>query len=392
MNNYRFEYLGTDIDENNESSYSGTVHYYKTNHKNIIDPNGTILFTAGPHTLILGFTPEGRFVFQKTFLSIPTAGPDQEARQVVTSEHRQIDSEGPPLPDPAWVDVAVEEIVVGGDLRVHVQITNDGGADGDGVRVDADYYGEAYAQYKGDLVICRQVLEHIETPGAFVDLLRSAMKDDSAALFIEVPNGMYTLETGHIWDLIYEHCSYFCASSLARILNERGLGVTRLAPAYHDQFLCAEAGAMDGGGRGRISAAGAPESIAHVETFHARFHAMIRHWREMIESAARAERTVVAWGAGSKGVTFLNLVDRDLGAVRHIVDVNPRKRGKFVAGAGQEIVAPADLTAIRPDLVLLMNPIYLDEVRGQLAELGLSPVVEVVRETDMAAPAPAAAS
>ncbi|RDD62268.1 class I SAM-dependent methyltransferase [Ferruginivarius sediminum] len=258
----------------------------------------------------------------------------------------------------------------------------DEGANGEDVRIFADYYGEAYGRYKGDLVICRHVLEHIEEPGAFVDLLRSAMKDESSRLFVEVPNGMYTLITGHIWDLIYEHCSYFCESSLARLLSDSGLPAIRLAPAYGDQFLCADAAPGSGSG----SQGEMPESLRHVEAFSERFHRMVGHWRGELTRAVRDGRTVVAWGAGSKGVTFLNLVDRGIDAVQCIVDVNPKKDGKFVAGAGKRIVAPDALKAVSPDIVLLMNPLYLEEVRRQLSDLGLAPAVKVVEEMD-AAPA-----
>jgi hypothetical protein len=44
-------------------------------------------------------------------------------------------------------------------------------------------------------------------------------------------------------------------------------------------------------------------------------------------------------------------------------------QGKFIAGAGNEIVAPERLTEIRPDVVFLMNPIYRDEVQADLDRL-----------------------
>jgi hypothetical protein len=78
----------------------------------------------------------------------------------------------------------------------------------------------------------------------------------------------------------------------------------------------------------------------------------------------------VLWGAGSKGVTFLNTID-STGVVDRAVDVNPRKHGMYVSGAGQPIVAPEDLVAEPPDAVLVMNPNYRDEIASQLAALGI---------------------
>jgi hypothetical protein len=59
--------------------------------------------------------------------------------------------------------------------------------------------------------------------------------------------------------------------------------------------------------------------------------------------------------------------------IEYAVDINPFKTGKFMAGTGQQIVAPEFLVDYKPDLVIAMNPIYLDEIRAKLDELGLAP-------------------
>jgi hypothetical protein len=47
----------------------------------------------------------------------------------------------------------------------------------------------------------------------------------------------------------------------------------------------------------------------------------------------------------------------------------------FIAGTGHRVVAPEALVEVRPDLVVAMNPIYVDEIREQLLGLGLAPRV-----------------
>ena len=42
-------------------------------------------------------------------------------------------------------------------------------------------------------------------------------------------------------------------------------------------------------------------------------------------------------------------------------------------GTGHEIVPPAELGNIRPDVVVAMNPIYLEEIGNDLREMGLKP-------------------
>jgi threonine dehydrogenase-like Zn-dependent dehydrogenase len=85
----------------------------------------------------------------------------------------------------------------------------------------------------------------------------------------------------------------------------------------------------------------------------------------------------VIWGAGSKGVAFLSALG-DRGLVDAAVDINPFKRGMFMAGTGHCIVAPEQLKAAPPDLVVAMNPVYRNEITATLRSLDLDPVLEAL--------------
>ena len=48
---------------------------------------------------------------------------------------------------------------------------------------------------------------------------------------------------------------------------------------------------------------------------------------------------MVVWGSGSKAVGYLTTLGlRD--EIAAVVDINPHKHGKFLAGTGHEIVGP----------------------------------------------------
>jgi hypothetical protein len=95
-----------------------------------------------------------------------------------------------------------------------------------------------------------------------------------------------------------------------------------------------------------------------------------------LEEGVKSKQRLVIWGGGSKGVTFLNALKAER-EVEYVVDVNPRKQGRFVAGTGQEIVAPEFLVDYGPHAVLVMNPIYEGEIRRRLNELGVPATVIV---------------
>ncbi len=90
---------------------------------------------------------------------------------------------------------------------------------------------------------------------------------------------------------------------------------------------------------------------------------------------------VAVWGAGAKGVTFAGLVDPQESQVDCVVDINPRKQGRFLPGTGHPIVPPAALRELGVKTVLVLNPNYVPEIRLLLDELNLDVVViDVMRE------------
>ncbi|MEZ5988062.1 MAG: methyltransferase domain-containing protein [Planctomycetota bacterium] len=241
------------------------------------------------------------------------------------------------------------------------------------VTVHARYFDPAVDRDRGDLVACRHVLEHVPRPADLVATLCSATAP-GGRVYLEVPNGLFTLERLGIWDLIYEHVSYFTPSSLGRLLADRGLAVDRLEAGFGGQFLQASF-APDGvaGWRPEDPARLAPLAEGFADT-HRR---TVAHWSAMVRDRLDRGLDVAVWGAGSKGVTFLNSVDGGAG-IRHVVDVNPRKQGLHVPGTGQRIVAPAALGEAGVDAVLIMNPLYEQEIRATLAGAGLRAEVAVV--------------
>lgn len=249
----------------------------------------------------------------------------------------------------------------------------DDGYTAEGVTFIQDFYTERYIDQRADLIVCRHVLEHIEDPDAFIEQVRRAVGDrPDTVVFFEVPNALWTLRQMGIWDVIYEHCSYFSPNSLAHLFERHGFRVLALNEVFGGQFLTIEA--VPAGPDDMPDprwAAGLDELTADAAAFAANYDAKQAEWRERIAALTAAGKRGVVWGAGSKGVTFLNVIQPGE-LITAIVDINPRKQGKFVGGTGQPIVPPAWLRDNPPDFVILMNANYRDEIAQTLAELGVT--------------------
>ncbi len=240
----------------------------------------------------------------------------------------------------------------------------------------ADFYGEQYAATQGDFVCCKMTLEHIPTVGEFVGTVRRSVGDNpETVVFFQIPNARYVLCDVAFWDIYYEHCSYFTKGSLARLFRRNGFDILDLWTAYDDQYLMIEA----------RPAAGLPDTapleqeetpaqtLEDVAYFVENYEAKRDEWRAILGDMKAQGRKVVLWGGGSKGVAFLTTLGLTLDDVAYAVDINPIKTGTFMAGTGQEIVGPEFLKTYQPDAVIIMNPVYREEITRDLHAMGLAP-------------------
>ena len=248
---------------------------------------------------------------------------------------------------------------------------------GNDVTFIEDFFSQKYADLETDLICCRHVLEHIEDPRDMLCEIRNTIGNRSKTLlYFEVPNVMYSLKDLGIWDLIYEHCSYFNFLSLGRLFSMSDFHTCMITDCFGGQFLSIEAKP----GCETVPDYDQSRELAElkkvVTTFKEKYDQKIGHWRERLDAFKSRQERVVLWGGGSKGVTFLNIVKCE-NVIHHMVDINPRKHGKFVPVSGQEIVAPDFLKELMPHTVIVMNPLYREEISQQLNRMNLDSKVIV---------------
>lgn len=240
------------------------------------------------------------------------------------------------------------------------------------VRIVRAYFDPAVHDCHGELVICRHTLEHIARPLDLLRGLRQAIGDrPDTHLFIEVPDAGRVLREGAFWDVYYEHCCYFTQASLRRLLRASGFEPVDATLAYGDQYLTATA-------RPTAPSDAPPPDTDNatldehdaVEQFIETVAKQQDHWRRVLKDNAHEGDRCVLWGGGSKAVAFLSTLGRG-DAVDYVVDISPTKQGCFLPGLGQAIKPPDALVEQPPGLVIVMNPMYLDEINRDIARLGV---------------------
>jgi SAM-dependent methyltransferase len=237
-----------------------------------------------------------------------------------------------------------------------------------------DFFSKKYSKYIGDLLCCRHTLEHIHNTFEFIKEVRTSIGNKSDHIsFFEVPDVIRILKEVAFWDIYFEHCSYFTLGSLARLFRYCKFEVKYLAKDYFDQYLLIDLSPID-----KISKkiANEEEEIEFfseiVHDFSLRSKNKIDEWKKKLSEIKKESKKTIVWGSGSKCVGFmttLNVTDE----IDFIVDINPLRHGLYIAGAGKQIKSPTFLKNYKPDVVIVMNPVYLDEIRSDLANMDLYP-------------------
>jgi len=235
-----------------------------------------------------------------------------------------------------------------------------------------DYYTDAYAGLGADLVCCRHALQEIVRPRDLVATVgRSLGAAHGRAAYFEVPNGADIFAEPAPWRLLYEYGSFFTPESLEALFTTCGFRTLRVGPCYvGGQYLAIEAAPTT------ESRGGAPQSgvsdgrLRALQDFGVGIRRTLASWERRLEDLAARGRRVALWGAGGRGLNFLNTVAAAR-TVPCVVDINPSRQGAFVPGSGQQVVAPDALRDYRPDVVIVSNGTYLGEIEQQVTDLGL---------------------
>lgn len=229
------------------------------------------------------------------------------------------------------------------------------------------YYDQSCTDIAADVVVCRHVIEHVPEPLEILRSVRAALESSpKARVFFETPCVEWILHHRVIWDFFYEHCSLFTAESLGLAFRRAGFAVECVEQIFGGQYLWLEARVADIDEALPIVC----ETVRLATAYAADEQELGEVWWGRLRDLSQNGK-VALWGAGAKGATFANLVDPRRTLIDCVVDLNPNKQGRFIAGTGHPIVSPAELPGRGVRNAVLMNPNYREENLQLLAEAGI---------------------
>ena len=250
------------------------------------------------------------------------------------------------------------------------------------VRFVREFFTEDTRETAPDLLCCKMTLEHVGQTHRFLATVRSVANRKDSLIFFQIPDVDRILKEGAFWDVYYEHCSYLSAASLKKLFVGTGFAVQKIWTGYGGQYLMILASPTDL--ESNITTDD-EDSIATIIRLCGRFATAAAHsrtaWQSRLRNWAATGQRTVLWGSGSKAVAFLTTLGVH-DEVEYVVDINPYRVGKFLPSTGQRIVQPAFLCDYHPDNVVIMNPIYRDEVERELASQRCDPRVYTILDLE----------
>jgi hypothetical protein len=212
--------------------------------------------------------------------------------------------------------------------------------EGKNLRVKRQYFAPGVSE-KAHGLILRHVLEHIQNPIAFLEMLKIA-NNSSGKIYIEVPCFDWICKRKAWFDVFYEHVNYFRLTDFKRMFGE-----------------VVESGSLFGGQYLYVIAELSSLTIPKID-MNDRVNFPIE-----FTSSINDHNGVVIWGGASKGVIFSLLKERAGCPIDAVIDINPAKQGKFLPGTGLLVKSPEhSLEKLPPgSTIFVMNSNYLEEIR-----------------------------
>ncbi len=193
-----------------------------------------------------------------------------------------------------------------------------------------DYWPAAGSAQKADLIICRQVLEHVSDPVAMMRSIRASLNARGKA-YLEVPDADYILENSAFPDLHIQHVQYFSRARFIDAAARVGLRAEKTLDIKngHDFGVLFQ---RDTPGDSDIAADPKPPELAHG------FSECVTQAQDALE---RLPQPIVLYGATAHAQSFINAVPRPP-RFSFVLDDNPALEGRalFTKTQGVPVVRP----------------------------------------------------
>lgn len=226
-----------------------------------------------------------------------------------------------------------------------------------GVETLASYFNPEVARDmvsadgKCDLLIAREVLEHVNELPAFREAMSILLRPGGYAL-IEVPNFDFTLKTTDYSAIWEEHVNHFTLETLSRFLAEAEIRVIHSESATFSGEVLIVVGKYLGTPLQLANNGYLEELRTKAITFRDRWPKFCQAFLDSLRQHSVDGGRAAIYGAGCRACSLINFVGLSP-YIDFIADDQPEKQGKYMPGSGLPILPGEALEQQSAELCLL---------------------------------------
>lgn len=232
---------------------------------------------------------------------------------------------------------------------------------------------------QADLLIGNNIIAQVPDLHGFLEGLKTLLK----------PSGIITLEFHYLKNMMkksqfdtisHERFSYFSFFVIEKLLASHGLAVfdveeipthggsLRIYACHAENHQISKTNRPD-----EIRAAEKTGGFTEIErylSFGEKVKETKRNILDMLIKVKRSGKSVIGYGAHAEAHTMLNYCGIRTDFLDYLVDRNPNKQGKFLAGAHLPIFSADKIQETKPDYILILPWSIKAEIMNQMSHIG----------------------
>ncbi len=220
----------------------------------------------------------------------------------------------------------------------------------------------AYPGKRAKVITSIAMFYDLERPQLFVNEIAELLDEDGLWVF-EQSYLPFMLDTHSYDTACHEHLEYYSLKQIKRMLDKAGLKIVDVE--FNDinggsfSVMAARVGAPQAEAIDLIAKTLAKEQAMGLDglELYRQFAAKIVDHRTrlltLLERLKREGKTVVGYGASTKGNVLIQYCGIDARLVPYIAEVNPDKFGARTPGSGIPIISEAGARAMKPDYYIV---------------------------------------